>query len=477
MTSLLHRTAPRPGPRTVPTQPATGFDRRLVLPLMIGSILNPINSSMIAVTLVPIGIAFGAPPAQTVWLVSALYLATAVGQPVVGRLVDLYGPRRLYLAGTALVGVAGVLGAFAPSLAVLVASRVLLGLGTCSAFPAAMYLIRSEARRTGKESPASVLTALSVTNQTIAIVGPTLGGLLVGLGGWRTIFTVNVPLSIACLVLGFLRLPRTTALDGDAPETRGVLRDIDAVGMVLFAATLGAFMTVLMEPRFWWLALVTLALGAAFARRELRATTPFLDLRVLATSRPLLATYGRQWLGSIVSYAFLYGYTQWLEGSRGFAAARAGLLLLPMSVTSVVVATLSGRRPQIRGKLLVGALGLVAACALFPTLGDRSAVWVLVGVAILAGVPQGLLSLANQNATYHQADPARMGSAAGLLRTFLYLGAIVASAAVASAFPHGTTSSGLHGLGWFLVACAVALLVLVLSDRSLRLVGARTTTR
>jgi MFS family permease len=469
VTSLLHRTPPAGAP--------AGFDRRLVLPLMLGSILNPINSSMIAVTLLPIGIAFGAPPAQTVWLVSALYLATAVGQPVVGRLVDLYGPRRLYLAGTALVGVAGVVGALAPSLPVLVASRVLLGLGTCAAFPAAMYLIRSEARRTGRESPAGVLTALSVTNQTIAIVGPTLGGLLVGLGGWRTIFTVNIPLSIACLVLGAARLHRATALDEGAPARRGVLHDIDAAGMVLFAATLGAFMTVLMTPRWWWLALVTVAVGAAFARHELRVDAPFLDLRVLATSRPLLATYGRQWLGSIVSYAFLYGYTQWLEGTRGFRASGAGLLLLPMSVTSVVVATFSGRRPQIRGKLVVGAAGLVAACALVRTLGDTSAVWLLVAVAVLAGVPQGLLSLANQNATYHQADPDRMGSAAGLLRTFLYLGAIVASAAVAAAFPRGTSSAGLHGLAWFLVGCAVALLVLVLADRSLRLVGVRATAR
>jgi hypothetical protein len=278
-------------------------------------------------------------------------------------------------------------------------------------------------------------------------------------------------------VLGAARLHRATALDEGAPARRGVLHDIDAAGMVLFAATLGAFMTVLMTPRWWWLALVTVAVGAAFARHELRVDAPFLDLRVLATSRPLLATYGRQWLGSIVSYAFLYGYTQWLEGTRGFRASGAGLLLLPMSVTSVVVATFSGRRPQIRGKLVVGAAGLVAACALVRTLGDTSAVWLLVAVAVLAGVPQGLLSLANQNATYHQADPDRMGSAAGLLRTFLYLGAIVASAAVAAAFPRGTSSAGLHGLAWFLVGCAVALLVLVLADRSLRLVGVRATAR
>ena len=112
--------------------------------MILGSVLNPINSSIIAVSLVPIGIALGAPPSRTAWLVSALYLATAIGQPVVGRLVDTYGPRRLFLAGSALVGVAGILGTVAPSLSVLIVARVLLGFGTCAGYPAAMYLIRSE---------------------------------------------------------------------------------------------------------------------------------------------------------------------------------------------------------------------------------------------------------------------------------------------------------------------------------------------
>ncbi len=90
--------------------PPAHFDRRLAPPLLLGSVLNPINSTMLAVALVPIGTALGEPPSRTAWLVSALYLTTAIGQPVVGRLVDLFGPRRLYLVATALVGVAGVIG-------------------------------------------------------------------------------------------------------------------------------------------------------------------------------------------------------------------------------------------------------------------------------------------------------------------------------------------------------------------------------
>ncbi|MFD0788573.1 MFS transporter, partial [Micromonospora azadirachtae] len=135
-----------PDPAKVTDRRPTGFDRRLIAPMILGAVLNPINSSMIAVALIPIGAAFGAPPSRTAWLVSALYLATAVGQPVVGRLVDRYGPRRLYLIGTALTGIAGVLGTVAPSLGVLVASRVLLGIGTCAGYPAAMSLLRYESR-------------------------------------------------------------------------------------------------------------------------------------------------------------------------------------------------------------------------------------------------------------------------------------------------------------------------------------------
>ena len=105
-----------------------GFDRKLLAPLISGAVLNPVNSTIIAVALVPIGVAFGEPASATAWLISSLYLATAVGQPVAGRLIDRYGPRRVFLPATALVGLAGVIGTLAPNLAVLVVARVVLGL-------------------------------------------------------------------------------------------------------------------------------------------------------------------------------------------------------------------------------------------------------------------------------------------------------------------------------------------------------------
>ena len=440
----------------------TGFDRRLIAPMVLGSILNPVNSSMLAVALVPIGHAFGAAPPRTAWLISGLYLATAVGQPVIGRLVDLHGPRRLYLLGTALAGAAGLLGTLAPGLWVLVASRVLLGLGTSAAYPASMSLLRSEAERTGRHSPAGVLATLSICNQVVSVTGPALGGLLIGAGGWRLTFAVNVPLSLACLVLGARRLPRTTPAGVPKPRT-------DGAGMLLFAAALTAFVLFLMRPAtaHWYLPVTGLAAGALFARRELNAREPFIDLRVLGGNAPLLATYGRQLLAYTTSYAFLYGFGQWLQEGRGLSAPEAGLLMLPMPVTAVAVTALTGRRSRPRINLVAGALVQLLCCGTLLLLHADSPAWLLVLIAAMAGIPQGLIGLANQNALYAQADPARMGSSAGLLRTSMYLGALLAAAANALVFPTGATSTGLHDLAALLLGVATAFLLVCAADRSL----------
>jgi MFS family permease len=463
-------TAPRAAGRRARGVPDEAFDRRLLAPLIVGAVLNPVNSSIIAVSLVPIGVAFGAPASHTAWLVSALYLATAIGQPVVGRLIDAYGPRRLYLAGTTLVGIAGVVGALAPSLGVLVAARVLLGVGTCAGYPAAMHLIRSEAVRTGRDSPGSILTTLAVATQTVAVVGPSLGGLLIGVGGWRATLAVNVPLALAGLALGRRRLPRTTALQPDPADGASPGDGLDAAGMLLFAAALTGLLLFLTDPGVdrWPLLLAAAAAAACFAVRELRARAPFIDLRILGGNAPLLATYGRTLLTAVVTYSVVYGYTQWLQAERGLSASEAALVMLPMFVVGIAVSVLTGRRREVRGKLLVGGAAQLVGAVLLLGVGVDTPAWLLLIIAIVVGIPQGLNSLANQSALYHQADAARIGSSAGLLRTCTYLGAIAASAAGGVFFGPRTDTGGLHELAGFMVVAAVAFLALTALDGSLR---------
>ncbi|WP_036507695.1 MFS transporter, partial [Nocardia aobensis] len=117
------------------------FTARFVGPLLLGSTLNPINTSTIATALVGIGVDFHRGPGTTAVLISVLYLCSAVAQPTMGKLATLFGPRRVFTSGLIILIAAGVIGAAAPAFGFLVVSRALIGIGTSAAFPTAMALV------------------------------------------------------------------------------------------------------------------------------------------------------------------------------------------------------------------------------------------------------------------------------------------------------------------------------------------------
>src|ERR671915_1621258 len=96
------------------------FGFQFMSPLLIGTLLNPINAAMIATALVPIGRDLRVGPGSTAWLIASLYLAAAIGQPLMGRIAELYGPRKVSSAGLVLVAIAGFGGALAPGLGWLI---------------------------------------------------------------------------------------------------------------------------------------------------------------------------------------------------------------------------------------------------------------------------------------------------------------------------------------------------------------------
>jgi len=454
--------------------PGDRFDRRLLAPMMLGSVLNPINTAIIAVALTPIGIALGAPASDIVWLVSSLYLATAIGQPLVGRLVDIFGVKTLFLIGGALVAVAGLIGLAAPADSTgiwwLVAARVVLGLGTCAGYPAAMHLIRSEGERTGLKSPAGILTALSVTTQTTAVIGPTLGGLLIAGWGWRATFAVNIPLGLASFVLGWIFMPRRSGLE----LPKNARPQVDWWGIVFFSVAMVSLLIFLqnISVQLLWLLAVAVAASVTFVWWELRTCVePFVDLRVLGGNVPLVLTYLRSFLTATVAYLFVYGFTQWLEDGRGLTPTVAGLVLLPVFATGIVMAIVLGRRPEVRFKLVLGSAAQVVAGVLVLFMGDGSPIWFIVAAMIVLGVPQGLNNLAIQNSLYYQADPRRIGSAAGLLRTFMYLGSIASSVIYGNVYGARATTAGLHVLGWVVLGVAVVFLLVSVLDPSLSRIG------
>lgn len=429
--------------------------------MILGSILNPINSSIISVALIPIGKAFSVSPSQTAWLISALYLATAIGQPVVGKLIDLYGPRLLFLIATSLVGISSFIAIFPPNFWWLVVARVLLGLGTCAGYPASMYLIRSEAERTGEDSPAKILTLLAIANQTIAVIGPTLGGLLIGLGGWQSIFMMNIPLSFACIILGYTRFPKAS-LTSVGSEKRHI--SIDITGIIFFGITLISTLLFLMSPNLnsIYLIIISIITGIIFIITELRSKAPFIDVRMFKGNSPLLFTYARSLLTATVTYCMLYGFPQWLEKGRGLSPSQTGLVLMPMFLMSIIVSKLTGKSPSIRLKLIVGGFIQLLAILLVLFINKDSSLASLLAIVSFLGIPQGLLSLANQNAVYFQANKSQIGASSGLLRTFMYMGAMIASAGNGLFLKSESITTGMHQIAIFGAGIGIILMIITL---------------
>jgi MFS family permease len=225
-------------------RPREPFDFRFVAPLALGSTLNPINSTMIATALVPIANDFHAGVAEAGWLIAGLYLASAIAQPTMGRLADLFGARRIYLISLFMVAAAGLLGRIAPSLNSLIVVRVLLGIGTSGAYPSAMRIFRVQADRLGCEPPRAAMSFLSLAALSTAAIGPLLGGVLTGAFGWHSIFLVNIPLALIAAVLVLLWTPKDPARSAGF---RGVRKELDLLGIGLFASFLLCLMIFLMN--------------------------------------------------------------------------------------------------------------------------------------------------------------------------------------------------------------------------------------
>lgn len=266
------------------------FGFKFIAPLALGAMLNPINSTMLSTALVPIALSLHADIAETGWLIAALYLTTAVAQPSLGRLVDLFGPRRVYLASLCLVAAAGVFGQLASSLVGLVALRVLLGVGTSGAYPAAMRIFRERADATASEPPRFAMGILTLSALSTTAVGPVIGGVLTSAFGWQSIFTVNVPLAFFAVLLILLWTPRDRVPESGLAR---LLEEIDLVGIALFAVFLLSLMTFLMKLKSGalWLDLAgALAFGVALVVHSRRRQQTFIDVRMLARNRPLTMT-------------------------------------------------------------------------------------------------------------------------------------------------------------------------------------------
>jgi MFS family permease len=386
----------------------------MVASVTLGTLLTPLNSSMVAVALVRLQQDFAVGVGTVTWLVSGFYLASAIAQPVTGRLADRLGPRRVFVAGLLLVGAVCAAAPLARSFGWLVLVRVLQALGGSAAFPAGLAMIR--ATSPGGRAPAASLGAINVANSAGAALGPTLGGFLVAFAGWQAIFLVNVPMASLGIVTGLRWMPP------DPPA------------------------------------------AAAPAR-------PRSNVRALLRD-PRLAGIFVQFAGvNVVFYSIFLALPLWLQQARGLPSYEAGILLLPVAGLGILVAPPSAwavARAGPRPVLIVGAAALLAGSALLLVLGPGTPLWAIGAAGMVFGLPSTMNTIGLQSALYEAAPPESMGAAGGLFQTCRYIGAMLSGAVIGLVFARGSTTAALHGLAAVLIGVSACLLAAAALGRRAR---------
>lgn len=397
----------------------------------------------------------GASVADLTWVMSLYAIAFAALLAPAGRLADVIGRRRLYRAGIVVFTLASAACALAPNLATLLVARTVQGLGAAALVPASLAIVLSQipaARRAG------AIAAWSASASLAAALGPSLGGILVDLFGWRSVFLITVPIG-----LGLALLTRA------AGDSRSGERTPDLLGSALLAAGIGTLVLGVTQGSAWhWTDPRTLAcvagglviLAAAVARAA-RHPRPGLEVG-LWRSRPYAYANVVSFLFGMLLYPWMLIGVLYLTQIWQYSELRAGFAMTHGAVVSAIAGLTVGkfaRRIDPRTAVAVGAL-LLAATALWMGLAVPEepaflALWLPTGV--LLGIGTGAVSTGVSSAGALSVPPIKFASATGLNLTARQVGGALGIAALATILARhpGDSTDGFAQLFFLIAGLAV----------------------
>jgi EmrB/QacA subfamily drug resistance transporter len=394
--------------------------------LCLSMLMPSLDTSIANAALPALAHALSASFAQVQWVVLAYLLAITALIVVAGRLGDLFGRRRLLMAGIALFTLASLGCGVADSLATLVAARALQGVGAAAMLALTLALVGETIpkQRTGRAM--GLLGTMSAIGTTL---GPSLGGALTAAFGWRAIFLVNVPLGIANLLLARRWLPASPAVQA-SPRPR-----LDIAGTLLLAFALAAY-ALAMTARMPSLLALAAAAALLFVRVESRSAAPLLRLEMFRDPR-LGASLAASALVATVMMTTLVVGPFYLARSLGLPGAVVGVVLSVGPAVSALVGAPAGRLVDRLGAPRVMFFGLAAmllgatALALLPM---RAGVAGYMVALLLMTVGYASFQPANNTALLAGVDATRRGVVSGLLSLSRNLGLITGAAAMGAVF-------------------------------------------
>jgi EmrB/QacA subfamily drug resistance transporter len=330
-----------------------------LIAIILGTFMVILDNTVVNVALPTLGRVLGTDLGLLQWVITAYMLAQAAVIPLSGWLSDRFGAKRVYLTSIVLFTLGSALCGLAVNGQMLIATRVLQGLGGGMLMPIGMAVLY---RLTPPERRGAIFGLFGIPVMVAPAMGPILSGYLLQYADWRFIFLINLPIGVMALLAGVRALP-------SIPAGR-VTGALDSLGMVLGPLAFASFSFGVSQSTFaGWTAPSTLggiAVGlvalALFVWRELSIGDPVLELRVFR-HRDFTLGILTQWAAFGAMFGTFFLLPLFLQQVRGYGAFETGLYTLPIAIASAVFMQISGRVydrvgprvPVLLGMTLIGA--------------------------------------------------------------------------------------------------------------------------
>jgi EmrB/QacA subfamily drug resistance transporter len=415
----------------------------------IGAFIGQLDASIVQLTLPTLESEFAATLTSVSWVSIAYLIAMASILPVFGRIAEIFGRKLLYLVGYALFGVASLLCGFASDLPMLIAFRVLQGIGG-ALLGANSIAILAKAAGEGRHGRAMGVFAAA---QAIGVsAGPAVGGLLLGTLGWQWVFWASVPFALAGAAVAWAIVPQTVVDGSD--------KHFDWRGALLLTPALTCLVLVLSEFENWGptsvaliaAVIVAVALLALVVWQERSTAAPLVDPRLFG-----YPAFCGGIVAVLLSYALLYGMFFLMSFAlvRGYgeASLTAGLRLAIIPIALGVVAPFSGALSERLGSRALAVAGMAMCMAALilqsAIMAESGRLAFIMAALALFGCGLGLFIAPNNDATMRAAPPDRAGEAGAMINLMRILGTSVGVAAASSMLSwrlEGLAGSGGHTL-------------------------------
>ena len=411
-----------------------------VIAVLAAIMMGVLDGTVMNVALPTLSKEFNVTPSDIIWVVNAYQLVVTMMLLGFAAIGDVFGYKKVFLCGVSIFVTASALCAMSKSFEMMVASRILQGIGgacTMSINTALLRIIFPPARL------GRVMAANAVIVAVTAASGPALGGAILSVGHWSWIFLMNIPLGLAALIIGWKLLPHNPPqktkqkLDGQSVVMNAVF-----FGLLIYTIEGMAhdgFSTLLLLQ-----AVVTVIVGVLYIRRQLQIPMPILPVdlfRIPIFSLSIgcsIACFTAQML-ALVSLPFF------MQHSLGMRVAATGLLMTPWPLATTLTAPIAGRMIERVHPGILGAVGMgifaIGLC-LLATLGNDTELWNLAWRMAVCGIGIGLFQTPNNVTITTSAPIQRSGGASGMLGTARVLGQTLGTAIVAILFHYMGQESG-----------------------------------